>query len=105
MDDDDDDFELISEQEFVDELAHMEQPAATLAAALGMLQVRFRDRLVEDETHDCPIDHAVMEALVQAKLRMAESVMWLKTAIATKIDVEPPFDIQAPADHDPEKVN
>lgn len=102
---DDDEFELISEEELLMRMAQAGQQLEPLVGELAELQVRFTERVMGDDTHECPVDHSVLESLEQAKLRMSESVMWLKTAIATKIGDEPMVHVHAPVEHDPEKVN
>jgi hypothetical protein len=79
---------LLSPEEFMGVTKRIDDVVAPLLADLTILLSRLEQRLSEEDTHDCPTDHQVYEALEQSKHRMAESLMWLRTAIATKAGSE-----------------
>lgn len=81
----DDDTEPLSENGLMSGLADVED---ALDPALGRvidIIERLEDRFARDEDHQCPEDHQVHESLVQAKFRLAEALMWLRNAAASKL--------------------
>jgi hypothetical protein len=77
--------QYITAEEFLDALQRINTTLTPLVGDFSMVLGRLEERLEDDDAHECPLDHAVYESLVQAKLRLAESVMWLRSALATKL--------------------
>jgi hypothetical protein len=77
--------ELLTPEEFFAETKRIDSTITPLLHGLSVLLSRLEQRLMNEETHDCPADHQVYESLEQSKLRLAEGLMWLRTAVATKV--------------------
>lgn len=97
--------ELISDQELMDGLSELDGELEGLIGKLTLFVMRFTDRVMTEGEHDCPLDHSVLEAMEQSKIRAAEAMMWLKTAVQTKVTGEGLVDLSSRPSHDPENAH
>lgn len=80
-----DEDELLTPDEFLAALRELDEATAPAIEVYASLIDQLEQRLSSESEHECPTDHSVYESMCQAKVRLAESVMWLRSALVTKM--------------------
>jgi len=95
-----DDETTLTSEEFVAEMRALDEATSPALDGYEALINLLEHQLADENEHDCPVDHTVYESLTQAKLRLAESVMWLRSAVVTKMAASGVVPVMIPSDDD-----